>query len=84
MNDKEICEQFAQWLEWKIFNELDLEGVNMDHYRTIKINNAPMNLKAYTVCRVFEEELWFWGTYEEKEQACKVAKEIGGVIIGAY
>ncbi|MCR4674061.1 MAG: hypothetical protein K5675_03545 [Lachnospiraceae bacterium] len=54
----------------------------MDHYTTVKIKNAPVNLKMFTVCRVDKQELWYWGTYEDKERAQKAAEEIDGVIVG--
>lgn len=76
----EFFEQVAIWLRNKIFRELEKE--TMDHYRTIKINNAPAELRTFTVCRVFEYELWYWGTYDEEEVALKAARDINGVIVG--
>ena len=76
----EFFEEVAIWLRNKIFREL--EENRMDHYRTVKINNAPANLHTFTVCRVFEHELWYWGTYDEEEVAVKAAREINGVIVG--
>ena len=47
----------------------------------ININNAPNRLKKYTVCRISECELWYWGTYESKDRARKAAMKIDGVIV---
>lgn len=37
--------------------------------------------KPYWVCRQSDNELWFWGAWNEKEEAYRVAKEIGGVVV---
>lgn len=80
MNERMIVERFLTIVSREILDEV-LEEKTMDHYRTIKINNAPMNLRTFTVCRVFEHELWFYGTYDEESVALKAAREINGVIV---
>lgn len=35
----------------------------------------------YWVCRQSDNELCFWGAWDDKTEAYRVAKEIGGVVI---
>lgn len=49
----------------------------------INVNNVPVYaLKAhYWVCRQSDNELWFWGAWNDNDEAHRVAKEIGGVVV---
>lgn len=49
----------------------------------VNVNNVPVYaLKApYWVCRQSEDGLWFWGAWDNENEAHRVAKEIGGVVI---
>lgn len=80
MNDKEIVEQFTLGLSRKLAKAME-EG-KMDYYATVKIKNAPINIRRYTVCRVCYNELYFYGTYEDRDKAEKAADEINGIIVG--
>ena len=48
------------------------------------INNLPayaLNYE-YTVARVVNGELWFWGAWDDESRACEVARELGnGVVV---
>ena len=35
----------------------------------------------YTVARVSDGELWFWGAYAGEEEAREAALEVGGVVL---
>lgn len=49
----------------------------------MKINNYPeyTNEYPFTVARVVDRKLWFYGAYKSKERALEVAEEVDGVII---
>jgi len=48
----------------------------------IEINNAPEKLCRYTVVRRSEDgQLWYWGTYDDKNRAEMAAAEIGNGIL---
>ena len=48
-----------------------------------KINNLPAyaNEYAYSVARFVDDELWFYGAYENENRADEVANEINGIVI---
>lgn len=48
----------------------------------VTINNCPEKCKRYIVARFCEEDcgIWFWGSWEEKAEAERVAKEIRGYV----
>lgn len=49
----------------------------------MKINNIPEYAKnrEYIVCRYVDDELWFWGAYDDNEKADTVALEIDGLVV---
>lgn len=49
---------------------------------TVEILNKPEYADEYDyiVARLYEAELWFYGAYETKERAEKVALEIDGLV----
>ena len=50
---------------------------------TVKINNIPMtNTAHYIVARycAMDNELWFWGAFDDLTEAKKAASEIEGVV----
>ena len=47
-----------------------------------KIKNLPSyELRQYTVVRLVDAELWFYGTYEQELRAYEVAKELGNGLV---
>ena len=46
------------------------------------INNCPEKCERYIVARPYEAEgsFWFWGSWEEKAEAERVAREIRGYV----
>lgn len=48
---------------------------------TAEVNNIPEDAERYIVARVFEGELWYWGSWDNKNKAHDVAEEIGGVMV---
>ena len=47
----------------------------------MKINNTPNTAKRYIVAREVNDELWFWGSWDDRDRANQVAIEIGGIVI---
>lgn len=45
------------------------------------VREMPEECEHYVVARVYDGELWFWGSWPEHEAADKVAKEIDGVTL---
>lgn len=43
----------------------------------IEVRNMPSDPEQYVVARLFEFQLWYWGSYSSQTQAWKAAKEIG-------
>lgn len=49
----------------------------------MKINNLPEYAKdcKYIVVRLVDNEVWFWGAYEDLEKAYQSASEINGIVV---
>lgn len=48
----------------------------------LKVNNLPSYpLERYTVFRLVECGLWFYGTYETEDRADEVARELGNALV---
>lgn len=49
----------------------------------MKINNLPNYANEYhlIVCNVVDNELWFYGAWNDREKAYSVAKEIDGIVV---
>lgn len=45
------------------------------------IHNLPENHKAFVVARDIDGELWFWGSWDDRNAANEAALKIGGVMI---
>lgn len=46
------------------------------------VKNTPRTLTSgYMVARAVDGELWYYGTYEEKDRADNVAREIGNAVV---
>ncbi len=47
----------------------------------IEINNLPENPKRYVVARYcIDAGYWFWGSYDNEENARYVARDVGGEV----
>ena len=48
----------------------------------IEVNNVPSDHDKYIVARYDEDtqKFWFWGSYEDKETAENVARQINGFV----
>lgn len=46
----------------------------------VKINNADKDCKRYVVARESEGILWFWGSWDDKEEAQNAANEVKGIL----
>lgn len=48
----------------------------------VKVNNVPRGKKCkYIVARECDGELWYWGRWDDKEKAAKIAAEIGAIVV---
>ena len=49
----------------------------------MRVENVPAYAYTdkYIVARECDNELWFWGSFEDLRTACKVAQEISGQVI---
>lgn len=47
----------------------------------VKVNNLPENHNRYVVARRVDEDLWYWGSFADKDRANAVAMEISGEVI---
>ena len=45
------------------------------------INNMPAYAEIYVVARRVDNELWYWGSWEDRDKANEVALQIGGEVI---
>ena len=46
-----------------------------------EVNNLPDDIEKYVVAKVFDGEMWFWGTYDDKNRAEKAVHDVDGVIL---
>lgn len=56
-----------------------IQGKEMTEVKT-QINNIPPYTRRYVVVRLVNNELWYYATYDEKERAEDVAREIDGFV----
>lgn len=49
----------------------------------MRVENVPSYAydDPFIVCRECDNELWFWGSFEDLRTACKVAQEISGQVV---
>ena len=49
----------------------------------LKVNNLPEYAKNYNwlACNTVDDELWFYGAYNDHDKAFDVAISIGGVVV---
>ena len=48
----------------------------------VKVNNVPrFNTTKYIVAGISDGELWYWGRWDDKEKAEKIAAEIGAIVV---
>ena len=44
------------------------------------INNVPASAKAYVVARRIDGDLWYWGSWDDRDTANEVALQVGGEV----
>ena len=44
------------------------------------IKNMPLSTRAYVVARRVDEDLWYWGSWDDRDTANEVALEVGGEV----
>ena len=49
----------------------------------MKINNMPdyANDYKYVVARIVDDDLWFWGAYNDYRKAINAAIDTGGIVV---
>ncbi len=47
----------------------------------VTVNNMPESVKKYVVARAVDGTLWYWGTWNDKAEAERVADEIDGLVV---
>ena len=54
-----------------------------EQYFQVEVKNIPHETLEYVVARFDEStnSLWYWGSWNVKETAAKVAEEIGGIVV---
>lgn len=54
-----------------------------DQFFRVEVKNTPVNTRLYVVARYDEHThaLWFWGSWNKKEDAEKVCEEINNGIV---
>lgn len=50
-------------------------------YLQAEVNNLPDDIEKYVVARVCDGELWFWGTWDDKDKAEKVVNDVENGIL---
>ena len=48
---------------------------------TVNVMNMPESVKKYVVARAVDGTLWYWGTWNDKAEAERVADEIDGLVV---
>lgn len=52
-----------------------------DQYFRVKVNNTPNYTEKYIVARVYNSELWYWGSWDALEDAEEAARNTDGVVV---
>lgn len=45
------------------------------------VHNMPQEHEQYIVARCFDGELWFWGSWKDREDAKNAARKVDGVVV---
>lgn len=46
-----------------------------------EVNNLPDEIDKYVIARVCDGELWFWGTWDDKDEAENVVNDVENGIV---
>ena len=47
----------------------------------VKVNNISVNCRKYVVANLVDGELWYYGSWDDKAEADRVAKELGALVV---
>lgn len=47
----------------------------------VEIKNMSPNAEKFIVARVSQNELWYWGSWKNKDQAKEIAKIVDGIVV---
>lgn len=47
----------------------------------VNVNNMPKETEAYVVAKLVDGKLWFWGSWDDRKMAEKVAEEFDNGIV---
>lgn len=46
----------------------------------VNVNNMPTNCNKYVIARPVDGELWYFSSFDDKEQAIKIARDLDAVV----
>lgn len=47
----------------------------------MKVLNISSNPRQYIVAREWDEQLWYWGSWDNRDAAKEAALEVGGIVV---
>jgi len=47
----------------------------------VEVMNVPKNHDKYIVARLSDGELWYWGSWKDKQLADMAAREMNGIVV---
>ena len=50
----------------------------------MRINNVPTTHKRFVVARIVDGECWYWGSWDNADDAQRIATELEGDCVVAY
>lgn len=58
--------------------------MNQEILSLVNVNNVPNKTNKYIVASNVDGELWYWGSWNNKDEALRTAKEIHGIVLEGY
>lgn len=52
-----------------------------DHECKVIVRNVPEHAEKYIVARVNEGSLWYWGSWDNKDDAEESARNVEGIVV---
>lgn len=49
--------------------------------KLVKVNNLESDHERYVVARIYEDELWFWGSWDDRNAAERVANQFDNAVV---
>ena len=45
------------------------------------VNNIDAKPEKFMVCRIFQNKLWYYGSWDNEDQANEIAKMLDGIVV---